>query len=43
MKTCLRQNMARAISAEVIEADCVLSCSSQNKQHLGDLDASMGR
>lgn len=26
MTACVRQNMARAVSAETIEADCVRSC-----------------
>ncbi len=29
MKACLRQNMARAIAADVIEADCLKSCSAK--------------
>ena len=30
MVACLRQNMARAVAAEVIEADCARSCTDPN-------------
>ena len=36
LKTCLRNNMARAVAAEIIEADCRASCN-KNKAPINEL------
>jgi len=38
MNNCLRQNMARSVSAEVINTDCVSSCIGKTSPLLDELD-----
>ena len=40
MKACLRNNMARAVAADVIEADCTKSCDT-NKSTMNQLEPSL--
>ncbi|MAY81306.1 MAG: hypothetical protein CL930_11055 [Deltaproteobacteria bacterium] len=40
MKACLRNNMARAVAADVIKADCTKSCET-NKPSMNQLEPSL--